>query len=135
MIGSLAVRFLIGDAGGLGVTHPFLGVGEGVVLEGLLTFILKFVIMAVATDTRAVGQAAAIAIDRTIALKALFAGAVTGASMNSARSLGLRLVAGDFVNMGLYLAAPIVGAALGALTYRIVSSPADRDRAGNETNE
>ncbi len=63
-------------------------------LEALLTFFLMFVIMAVATDTRAVGQAAALAIGATVGLEALFAGPISGASMNPARSLGPALVSG-----------------------------------------
>lgn len=119
--GSAAVRFLIasgGNAGGLGVTHPVNGALSGAIFEGILTFILMFVIMAVATDVRAVGQAAAIAIGGTIGLEALFAGPITGASMNPARSLGPALVAGDFADLWVYLVGPVAGAALGALVYR-----------------
>jgi aquaporin NIP len=79
-----------------------------------------FVIMAVATDTRAVGAAAAIAIGGTVGLDALFGGPVTGASMNPARSLGPALVAGEFGDLWIYLLAPPLGAALGALAYQLV---------------
>lgn len=128
VMGSLAVRFLIGSAGGLGVTHPSNGAIAAMILEGILTYILMFVIMAVATDTQAVGQAAAIAIGGTIALEALFAGPITGASMNPARSLGPALVAGDFTDLWLYFVGPPVGAVLGALTYQGLrtSVPASR---------
>ena len=67
---------------------PSVGVGSALVYEVVLTAFLMFVIMAVATDTRAVGAAAAIAIGGTVGLDALFGGPVTGASMNPARSLG-----------------------------------------------
>ena len=70
-----------------------------------------FVIMAVATDTRAVGEAAAIAIGGTVGLDAMFGGPITGASMNPARSLGPGIVAGDLSAIWIYLLAPIVGAA------------------------
>ena len=60
-----------------------------------MTGFLMFVIMAVATDTRAIGAAAAIAIGGTVALDSLFGGGVTGASMNPARSFGPALVAGQ----------------------------------------
>ena len=53
-----------------------------------MTAFLMFVIIAVATDTRAVGSAAALAIGGTVALDAVFGGPVTGASMNPARSIG-----------------------------------------------
>jgi MIP family channel proteins len=122
VLGSLAVRTLIGTAGGLGVTHPTTGAVPGMALEGILTFLLMFVIMAVATDVRAVGEAAALAIGGTITLEALFAGPLTGASMNPARSLGPALVAGDLADFWLYLVGPPVGAVLGALSYRWVGA-------------
>ncbi len=123
-LGSLAVRALIGDAGGLGVTHPRGAAGPAMVLEALLTFVLMFVIMAVATDVRAVGSAAALAIGGTIALEALFAGPLTGASMNPARSVGPALVSGNWADLWIYCGGPPVGAALGALAYRLLRGPA-----------
>lgn len=68
--------------------------------EVVLTAFLMFVIMAVATDTRAIGAAAAIAIGGTVGLDALFGGPVTGASMNPARSLGPGLVRGRWAETG-----------------------------------
>jgi len=90
------------------------------VWELILTFFLMFVIMSVATDTRAVGEAAAIAIGGTVGLDAMFGGPITGASMNPARSIGPALVSGDLHALWLYIAAPLVGAALGALAYQFV---------------
>jgi aquaporin NIP len=132
LLGSLAVRSPIGQVGGLGVTHPVNGVLAGALLEGLLAFVLMFVIMAVATDTRAVGEAAAIAIGGTVALEALFAGPITGASMNPARSLGPALVAGDLADLWIYVVGPVAGTALGALAYQWIGAcpppiPPDRD--------
>lgn len=65
-------------------------------LEALLTFFLMLVIMAMATDTRAVGQAAVPAIGSTVGLEALFAGPISGASMNPARSFGSALLNGTW---------------------------------------
>ena len=76
------------------------------------------VITAVATDIRAVGQAAALAIGGTVALGALVGGPVSGASMNPARSIGPALVSGDPAHLWLYVAAPVLGAVGGALVYR-----------------
>ena len=79
-----------------------------------------FVVMAVATDTRAVGAAAAIAIGGAIRLDALFGGPVTGASMNPARSFGPALVSGTWTGFWVYVVGPVVGALVGALAYQLV---------------
>ena len=84
-----------------------------------------FVIMAVATDTRAVGEAAAIAIGGTIGLDAMFGGPISGASMNPTRSLGPGIVSGDLHAIWIYLLAPIVGASLAALVYSFVRGERD----------
>lgn len=118
ILASVTVLFLIGSEGGLGTTHPSIASLPALLLEGILTFLLMFVIMAVATDTRAVGEAAAIAIGGTIALEALFAGFLTGASMNPARSLAPALVSLDFADLPIYLVGPIIGAMLGSIAYR-----------------
>ena len=104
----------------LGVTAPSVGAASAFVYELVLTAFLMFVIMAVATDTRAVGAAAAIAIGGTVGLDALFGGPVTGASMNPARSLGPALVAGEWADFWVYVAGPVVGAGVGALAYQLV---------------
>jgi glycerol uptake facilitator-like aquaporin len=76
-----------------------------------------FVIASVATDTRAVGETAAIAIGATVGLDAMFGGPITGASMNPARSLGPALVSGELGSLWVYLTAPFLGAVLAALVY------------------
>lgn len=108
----------------LGATVPSVGAGSAFVYELVLTAFLMFVIMAVATDTRAVGAAAAIAIGGTVGLDALFGGPVTGASMNPARSLGPALVAGEWSDVWVYLAGPLAGAVIGALAYQLVRGEA-----------
>jgi len=104
----------------LGTTAPTVGAGSAFAYETVLTAFLMFVIMAVATDTRAVGAGAAIAIGGTVGLDALFGGPITGASMNPARSIGPALLAGELHDLWLYVAAPILGAAVGALAYQLV---------------
>ena len=90
----------------------------------MLSFFLMFVIMAVATDTRAVGEAAAIAIGGTVGLDAMFGGPISGASMNPARSIGPALVSGDLHALWLYIVAPILGASLAAVTYQFIRGEA-----------
>lgn len=104
----------------LGATLPTVGVGSAFVYETVLTAFLMFVIVAVATDTRAVGAGAAIAIGGTVGLDALFGGPITGASMNPARSIGPALVAGELHDLWLYILAPLVGATIGAVAYQLV---------------
>jgi aquaporin NIP len=104
----------------LGATLPSVGAGQAFLYEVVMTAFLMFVIMAVATDTRAVGASAAIAIGGTIGMGALFGGPVTGASMNSARSFGPALVSGEWHDFWVYALAPPVGAIVGALSYQFV---------------
>ncbi len=123
------LRLLLGNVAHVGATIPAGsgGAWQSFGLEALLTFFLMFVIMAVATDTRAVGQAAALAIGATVGLEALFAGPISGASMNPARSFGPALVSGTWTSLWVYLLAPPLGAAVAALVYRWLreaSSPA-----------
>ncbi|HEY2717929.1 MAG TPA: aquaporin [Solirubrobacterales bacterium] len=125
VLGALAAAALLAviwpsQPAGLGTTLPSVGAGSAFAYETVLSAFLMFVIMAVATDTRAVGAAAAIAIGATVGLDALFGGPVTGASMNPARSLGPALVAGQLHDLWIYLAAPVTGTLLGAFAYQLV---------------
>lgn len=117
---SLVRKALFGDVAHLGATLPFGSAGQSLGLEIVLTLILMVVVTSVATDTRAVGQAAAIAIGGTIGLEALFAGPISGASMNPARSLAPALVSWTWQDQWLYVAGPAVGAAAGVFIYNWV---------------
>ena len=115
--GAIALRATLGSDADLGVTHPTGSDLQAFVWEAILTFVLMLVITAVATDVRAVGQAAALAIGGTVALGSLVGGPVSGASMNPARSIGPAIVAGDLAGLWIYIAAPIAGAVAGVLVY------------------
>ena len=119
------LKLLFGNVGDLGSTSPLYGPWQAFVLELLLTLFLMFVIMAVATDSRAVGEGAAVAIGGTVGLEALFAGPVSGASMNPARSLGPALLSGKYAHLWIYLISPLLGAAFGSMIYQFIrgSSP------------
>jgi MIP family channel proteins len=103
----------------LAATYPAQGVGDlqAFVVEILITFILVFVVMAVATDDRAPAAIAPIAVGFALAVGVFIAGPVTGGSVNPARSLGPMIVAGDLTSVWLYVLGPIIGGVLGALLY------------------
>ncbi|MFN8631118.1 MAG: MIP family channel protein [Chloroflexota bacterium] len=121
--GALLLRATLGGAVPLGVTQPAGSDAQALAWEAVLTFALMLVITAVATDTRAVGEAAALAIGGAVALGALVGGPLTGASMNPARSIGPALVAGDIGSLWVYLAGPVIGAASAAACYRYLRGP------------
>jgi MIP family channel proteins len=123
--GALALRALFGDVAGLGATAPAGSALQSLGLEVLLTAVLMFVIVSVATDTRAVGELAAVAIGGTVALDALWGGPVSGASMNPARSFGPALVAGVWPAHWVYWAGPLLGAVLGAALYQALRAQPD----------
>ena len=114
------LRGSLGNIAHVGATLPSGSQGQSFLWELVMTAFLMFVILAVATDTRAVGEAAAIAIGGTIGLDAMFGGPISGASMNPMRSLGPALVSGNLHALWLYIVAPLLGASLGGLAYQFV---------------
>jgi aquaporin NIP len=116
-LASLFHQFIWGTSHSFGATAISLSLTGGFLVEVVLSFALMFVIMSVATDSRAVGELAGIAIGSTVALCAFVGGPLTNASMNPARSFGPALISFDFSNLWLYFLAPIVGTILGAKTY------------------
>jgi aquaporin NIP len=124
--GALLLRVVWqGTPADLGATVPSVGWGSALVYEAVMTAFLMFVIMAVATDTRAIGAGAAIAIGGTVALDSLFGGGLTGASMNPARSFGPALVAGEWKDFWVYVIGPILGALAGAFAYELARGQHD----------
>ena len=127
LVAAALLRASLGNIAHVGATLPSGSERQSFLWELVLTFFLMFVIMAVATDTRAVGEAAAIAIGGTVGLDAMFGGPISGASMNPARSIGPAFVSGDLHALWLYITAPLVGAALGAAIYRFLREEGDRE--------
>jgi aquaporin Z len=93
------------------------------VMEVILTMLLMFVALSVATGSKEKGVLAGVAVGSVIALEALFAGPVSGASMNPARSLGPALISGRLEHFWVYLTAPVLGALAGVVVHRIVYDP------------
>src|ERR671913_2033598 len=103
----------------LAATYPAQGVGDlqAFIVEILITFILVFVVMAVATDQRAPAAIAPIAVGFALAVGVFIAGPVTGGSVNPVRALGPMLVAMDLSSVWLYILGPIIGGVLAAFLY------------------
>jgi len=133
--GAIALRATLGSDADLGVTHPAGSDLQSFVWEAILTFVLMLVITAVATDLRAVGQAAALAIGGTVALGSLVGGPISGASMNPARSIGPAIVSGDLADLWIYIAAPIVGSVAAVLLYGRLRLPPATDAPGGPETE
>src|ERR671926_208419 len=101
------------------------GVGDlqAFVLEILITFVLVFVVVSVATDSRAPATIAPIAVGFALAVGVFIAGPVTGGAVNPVRALGPMLVAGDLTSVWLYLLGPIIGGVLGGVVYEKTMAP------------
>ncbi len=127
------LRGSLGNVAHVGATLPSGSQRQSFLWELVLSAFLMFVIMAVATDTRAVGEAAALAIGGTIALDAMVGGPVSGASMNPMRSAGPAIVSGELHALWVYIVAPVVGTSVGAVAYQLVRgetpSPAAQPQA------
>jgi aquaporin Z len=119
-LASLTLRMLFREHSTLGATFPVGADVQSFVLEFILTLVLMFVILSVSTGAKEKGITAGIAVGSVIALEALFAGPICGASMNPARSLAPALVAGRIDSLWLYLVAPTAGALVAAPVCRCV---------------
>ena len=129
-LASSAHRALFGNVADLGATLPSGTAAQALGLEIVITFFLMFVIRAVSTSVRAVGQSAAIAIGGYVGLAATFAGPIAGASMNPARSFGPALLSGAWSDHWVYWAGPLLGAVGGAIAYRLLAATEGSGAAG-----
>lgn len=118
VLASLVLRGLFPDHATLGSTVPAGSAVQSFVLETLLTLILMVVILCVATGAKEKGVMAGVAVGAVIAVEALFAGPVSGASMNPARSLAPALVTLRLESLWIYLLAPLLGSAAGVIVWR-----------------
>jgi len=118
------LRFLFPTHTTLGTTLPAGADMQSFVLELILTFLLMFVILNVSTGAKEKGITAGIAVGAVIALEAMFAGPISGASMNPARSLAPAVVSGRLEHLWIYLTATFAGAALAVFACRGCQDPA-----------
>ena len=119
-VASGVLLFLFPESEFLGSTIPKVDVWRAFVLELLLTFFLMVTIINVSTGSKEIGVIAGIAIGGVVLLEAIFAGSITNASMNPARSLGPNIVSGNIEGLWLYLVAPVLGALLAVVSCKLV---------------
>lgn len=119
VLASLTLSWLFADSHYLGATLPAGSWQQTFFLEIILTFFLMLVIINVATGSKEQGLMAGIAIGATVALEAMFAGPISGASMNPARSLGPAVVSGNLQFLWIYLVAPGLGSIMSVLVWKI----------------
>eukprot|EP00271_Cylindrocystis_brebissonii_P009718 TRINITY_DN2483_c0_g1_i1.p2 TRINITY_DN2483_c0_g1~~TRINITY_DN2483_c0_g1_i1.p2 ORF type:complete len:281 (+),score=40.24 TRINITY_DN2483_c0_g1_i1:555-1397(+) len=120
IVASKVLELTLGNVAELGSTIPSGSDAQSLAMEILATAFLMFVIAAVATDSRAEGTMAGIAIGGAILFDVLFAGPISGASMNPARTLGPAIISGQYKGLWLYFVGPILGAAAGILAYEVI---------------
>lgn len=122
LLASLTLHFLFPENTLLGATLPAGSDGQSFILEVLLTALLMFVILNVSHGAKEKGITAGITVGAVIALEALFAGPISGASMNPARSLAPALVSGHLEHLWIYLSAPIVGSLIAVPLFALIRS-------------
>jgi len=120
--GSALLYFLFPENELLGATLPQIGVFRVFIFEIVLSFFLMLVIINVSTGSKEIGVVAGIAIGGIVLLEALFAGPITGASMNPARSIAPALLSGHVEHLWLYIVAPIIGCILAVMSCKLVKS-------------
>ncbi|MDN5205525.1 aquaporin [Fulvivirgaceae bacterium BMA10] len=118
LLASLSLKLLFPIHETLGATLPVGTNMQSFVLEVILTFFLMLVIINVSTGSKETGTMAGIAIGAVVLLEAMFAGPVSGASMNPARSIAPALISGNLQHLWVYLLAPVLGASLAILGCR-----------------
>ena len=124
VLGSAVLYFLFPEHPTQGATLPLNSYSQAFILEVLLSFILMFVIVQVSEGSKETGKMAGVAIGGVVAMEALFAGPITGASMKPARSIGPALFSGELQYLSLYIAAPIIGMLLATLFCKFTSAKA-----------
>jgi aquaporin Z len=120
ILASLMLKLMFPEHATLGATIPAGAALQTFVLEFILTLILMFVILSVSTGAKEKGIIAGVAVGSVIALEALFAGPISGASMNPARSLAPAIVSLRLEHLWLYLLAPVLGACASVVACRCV---------------
>lgn len=119
LMASGTLQLLFTEHENLGATMPSGAWEQSFILEVILTYFLMLVILFVSAD-KAINQFTGLAVGGTVLLEAMFAGPITGASMNPARSISPAIVSGNMAELWIYVLAPIIGAVLASLTWKVM---------------
>ncbi|XP_062030276.1 aquaporin NIP2-1-like [Rosa rugosa] len=104
----------------VGTTSPSGSDFQALITEIVMTFSMMFITSAVATDTKAIGELAGIAVGSAVCITSIFAGPISGGSMNPARTLGPALASAYYKGIWVYVVGPVIGTLLGAWTYNFI---------------
>jgi len=120
ILASIVLKVLFPQNELLGATLPANTAMQSFILEIILTFFLMLVIFQVAMGDKTQEMMAGIVIGAVVLLEALFAGPISGASMNPARSIAPALISGHLTHLWIYILAPIIGASMSILVWKAI---------------
>lgn len=133
-LASFSLKLLFPQSQNLGATLPAGSDMQSFILETILTFFLMFVILNVSSGAKEKGITAGIAVASVVGLEAMFAGPISGASMNPARSIAPAIVSGNSVcneHLWIYYTAPFLGALMAVVVFKFITS----DQSNLKSNE
>ena len=117
ILAAVILRLMLGLVGGMGGHTPSGNTAQSLGMEVAITSFLMFVVMAVSINQKRFGSTYGLAIGGAVALGILVGGPISGGSMNPARTFGPALVGSVWIDHWIYWVGPLLGAAIGALTY------------------
>ncbi|KAK1423325.1 hypothetical protein QVD17_18623 [Tagetes erecta] len=129
ILASFALRIMLEPITNLGTTTPSGTELQALIMEIIVTFSMMFVTSAVATDSKAVGELAGMAVGSAVCITSILAGPVSGGSMNPARTIGPALASNNYESIWVYIVGPITGTLSGVMCYSFIRSTNEPDQA------
>ncbi|XP_062104752.1 aquaporin NIP2-1-like [Humulus lupulus] len=117
---ALTLRELLYPIDNIGTTTPSGTDAQALGMEIVVTFSMMFVTAAVATDAKAVGELAGLAVGSAVCITSILAGPVSGGSMNPARTLGPAIASGEYKGLWVYIVGPVMGTLMGSWFYKLI---------------
>ncbi|XP_022773735.1 aquaporin NIP2-1-like [Durio zibethinus] len=117
---SFTLRVLLHPIKHVGTTSPSGSDFQALVMEIVVTFSMMFITSAVATDTKAIGELAGIAVGSAVCITSILAGPISGGSMNPARTIGPAIASAHYKGIWVYVVGPVIGTLMGAWSYNLI---------------